>query len=369
MNGGEPLRIALLGDIGLFRRNSIECNEAIQQRFASVASILREFDIVIGNLETPLTDARHPMGGKSAYLRSPKENVAILQLLGVRYVCLSNNHLFDYGIKGFADTILTLERASIGYFGVDGKAHYLDEYDGRLELHGFCCYSTNPVGMMDAKSGRGIHPYAPRELVHLLQSDQTKGYLSILSIHAGEEHVHYPNPDHLRWARRLAKVAPYVYYGHHPHVLQGIECIRESLIAYSLGNFCFDDVYTSKSREPLVQLTAANSKTCILALEVMSNELVDWKIIPIRDDGQRLLVDDSITDELAQWSQALTDDEILYRQRRDSLLRERYNSRKKQRNMAWYLKRLTPESAAALLRSRRCNARYRVLVGDQPYES
>ena len=41
---------------------------------------------------------------------------------------------------------------------------------------------------------------------------------------------------------------------HHPHVAQGIEMHKSSLIAYSLGNFCFDDVYTSVSKAPLVKL-------------------------------------------------------------------------------------------------------------------
>jgi poly-gamma-glutamate synthesis protein (capsule biosynthesis protein) len=84
-------------------------------------------------------------------------------------------------------------------------------------------------------------------------------------------------------ARKLSNVAPFVLYGHHPHVLQGVEEAKDSLFAYSLGNFCFDDVYTNKSSEPLVKMTNNNKESAILSLEYKDSKLIRHEMIPIFD--------------------------------------------------------------------------------------
>ena len=68
-----------------------------------------------------------------------------------------------------------------------------------------------------------------------------------------------PSSDDVKFARHLANQFNYVYYGHHPHVIQGFERVNKSTIFYSLGNFIFDDVYTSKDKEkPLIALSESN---------------------------------------------------------------------------------------------------------------
>lgn len=123
-----------------------------------------------------------------------------------------------------------------------------------------------------------MNAYNIETVRHRLKANDADGYLNIVAVHVGIEHVNYPSIDHIMAARLLAEECPYVYYGHHPHVIQGIEEYKGSLIAHSLGNFCFDDVYTSATdSKPLVELTENNRTGMILELTIENNKVVDWK--------------------------------------------------------------------------------------------
>lgn len=60
-------------------------------------------------------------------------------------------------------------------------------------------------------------------------------------LHWGMEHYHYPCPQHRSAAVMLAEAGVDLVIGHHPHVVQGVEKIDKSLVAYSLENFMFDE--------------------------------------------------------------------------------------------------------------------------------
>lgn len=61
-----------------------------------------------------------------------------------------------------------------------------------------------------------------------------------VSIHWGIEGSPAPSPGQRRLARRMARLGARLIAGHHPHVIQPIEKIGDCWVAYSLGNFVFD---------------------------------------------------------------------------------------------------------------------------------
>ena len=87
------MKIALLGDIAFFGKNSIKKNSSLFNYYKDVKCYLADYDIVIANLETPFNDSSKPYGYKSAYIDSDIENVEILKYLGVSIVNLANNHI------------------------------------------------------------------------------------------------------------------------------------------------------------------------------------------------------------------------------------------------------------------------------------
>lgn len=354
------MKIALLGDIAFFGRFSLENNEHLHQYFEEVAQKLRSYDLVIGNLETPFAEPHHrTFGYKSAYIKSSPVNVELLKYLNIDVVNLANNHIYDYGQKSYQFTKLILKEHGIKYFGIENQELLVETNDNTIALNGYCCYSTNPLGI-DSKNREGINALSFPALTKKITHNSSQGYFNIFSVHCGQEHVNYPNYDHIELARELAKIGPYVFYGHHPHVLQGIEKMNESLLAYSLGNFCFDDVYTSKSKDPLIKQSQNNKESVILELTVEKNKLVGHNIVPITIGENSLQIgDEEILDKMDEYSAMLKTEKESYIHNRNSLLGRYLASRKKLRNLNWYLQRLNYRSAGLILFARRNAKEYR----------
>lgn len=344
------MKLALIGDIALFGKMSLDENPHIKNKLSEVAAFLGGFDYVVGNMETPFSLEKKTNGAKSAYLCSDIQNVEILKHIGINAVSLANNHMFDYGHEGYETTKKVLKEAGIDFFGAEGKELYVEIQDNRLAFSGFCCYSTNPLQCVNYGE-YGVNAYDIEKVKEVIERNHRAGLMNVVAVHAGLEHVNYPSMDHIRAARLLTEVCPYIYYGHHPHVVQGVEVYKDSLIAHSLGNFCFDDVYNGISNTPLVLLSENNRTGMILDLTIEQNIIVDWKeqLIYIQEDGVIRLIEDEET--LLDYNSHLekceknVDDYLLLRER---IIGNRIAERKKSRDFRWYLARLRPRYARLL---------------------
>lgn len=326
----------MLGDVAFFGC----CTTP--EYFSEVADYLSRFDMVVGNLETPFSMKKITHGAKSAYICSDVENIGLLKQLHVKAVTLANNHIFDFGKEGYETTKQVLSEGGIEYFGCEGRCYNIDYEDNHLSFEGFCCYSTNPLQVVEYGS-YGVNKYNLAKTEEVLSKHDAEGRLTVLAVHAGLEHVNYPSLDHVKAARMLAKKHKYIYYGHHPHVAQGIECINGSLVAYSLGNFCFDNVWTSASSEkPLIELTENNRTSFILEINVEHNEVVSYDVTSIYIGQDRIKIDHCVTREMLEEYMEPVDKitSVEYEQMRKQVLDARYAERRNARDLMWYLKRV-----------------------------
>ena len=335
------MKIALLGDIGLFGKYTLK-NPEIFNYFKEVTNVLKNVDYVVGNLEVPLCNETKSYSHKSAHLKGNLEDVQLLKYLNVSCVSLANNHIYDYGKKGYEETIEVLKENKIAFFGIEDKIKYLEFEENKIAFSGFCCYSANALGYLEKNKKRGVNPLKYDEVEKVILENKSKGYFNIASFHIGEEHVHYPNLDHINFGRKLSEKIEYIFYGHHPHVLQGIEEYKSSLLAYSLGNFCFDDVYSKKSQTPLVKQSKENKESCILILEIEKNKLKGYEVIPIFDDGSKIRVgnNNELLKKIELYSSYLKLNEKIFKNERDKIISTYISSRKSKRDFKWYLKRL-----------------------------
>ncbi len=353
------MKIALLGDLAFFGRYSSDSNSRVREYFQKIAKYLHKYDYVIGNLETPFVTDGKAFGAKSAYIRSNPVNVGLLSFLNVNVVNLANNHIFDYGLDGYRCTLETLAGEGVDYFGVEDRQIEINHENAQIALHGYCSYNTNPLGI--SRDGQpGVNRLHVAKVERKLLDNHQRGLLNIVSVHSGLEHINYPSVDDIRMARQFAEICPYVYYGHHPHVVQGIEVIRNALICYSLGNFCFDDVYTDKSSIPLIQQSDNNRTGLIVELDVIGGNVVQYQLTPIFLGRERLEVGvQGALDMIAGYSDALRNVDESYRHHRSKLINEYLSRRKKLRDLNWYLKRLNFNSVKLLLSARMNEYRYR----------
>jgi poly-gamma-glutamate synthesis protein (capsule biosynthesis protein) len=350
------MKIALLGDTALFGRFDLEQNPKAMNELGAVKDVLSAHDTIIANLETPFGIDFKPLSGKSAHLCSPELNVEILKYLGITHVSLANNHIGDFGGSGIENTIEVLEKNGIDWFGYNGKQSYYFEKQTRskIALMGYCAHNTNPLMVGKTQNNR-IHSLDIDVLLKDMRQNQNNGYLNILSLHSGQEHIPMPSQTDVKLARGLAANFNYIYYGHHPHVIQGMEEANGSPIFYSLGNFLFDDVYTAHSKtSPLVKLSKENKKGLIVSIEVIGQEIVSWKTIPTYIGDKSITVDnhgDASNFETKNAYLRNVETES-YTVMREAVIQNFFASRKKVRDIKWYIKRLNFNSIMMLLRAK-----------------
>ena len=65
--------------------------------------------------------------------------------------------------------------------------------------------------------------------------------LLVVVVHWGDEYDDGPSLPQVRAAHALVDAGADLVIGHHPHVLQGVQRHGRGLIAYSLGNFLFEN--------------------------------------------------------------------------------------------------------------------------------
>ena len=99
--------------------------------------------------------------------------------------------------------------------------------------------------------------------------------LVIVQLHGGYQFAEVSS-DYFGDATRAAVDAGAdLVVGHHPHVLQGFEIYRDTLIAYSLGNFVFDQEFL------------ATHPSVVLRTVFEGTELIDTSLFPVILDGYR----------------------------------------------------------------------------------
>ena len=77
------------------------------------------------------------------------------------------------------------------------------------------------------------------------------GYQPIVFIHWGVEYQHTPQDSQITFAHQLIDQGVIAIIGMHSHVVQSFEIYKHHPIFYSLGNFIFDQYFSTATQEGL----------------------------------------------------------------------------------------------------------------------
>jgi len=353
------MKIAFVGDIALIGKYDITKNPNAKIRLNNLSKKLKEYDYVVGNLESPLTNRDHTLICKSMHLRSAPKNVELLKDLNINAVSLANNHIFDFGKKGMNETIKILEDNGIEWFGVDKKYLLKEIKDEKVSFSGFCCYSTNGAGYRKKKGIRGVNPLTSESIIEQIHSDEKNNAYSIFSFHWGHEHTNFPNPEHVSLVNKLTLIRDMLVVGHHPHVIQGIQKINNSFVAYSLGNCLFDDAVSITGRWMLKQIPE-NKKSFILEVEIIDGALTNVGYVGFIDDDIEGLKFYDIKDEIKLISEPLEKDLLgkEYEKMRNNQISKSLESKFGKRDWKWLISRLNYYSICARIKGRFMRKKY-----------
>ncbi|MBN1485896.1 MAG: CapA family protein [Chloroflexia bacterium] len=201
--------------------------------FEALLPLLQGADLTTGNLEGVLAFYGEPLQ-KSYTFRGHPGLATGLQQAGFDLLNLANNHARDFGQEGLDETIATLEEAGIAAVGAGPAAYepvFIEVKGIRLAFLG----RTAAIGPQE-----GVAWTEAEELRQAVIAAQQQADLVIVHLHAGYEYWTTYEATQQQLAQAAAAGGAALVIGHHPHALQEVEWIRETLVAYSLGDFVFD---------------------------------------------------------------------------------------------------------------------------------
>lgn len=221
-----------------------------------VAPLFQLAEFATVNLETPVTNNLVEYHSNKDYVFfTLPQSLEVFATLGVHYVNLGNNHVFDYLTQGLIDTLQNLDDYGLANSGAGLTV--ADAFRPYRETLGGSDYSfisatsvdgiENPplyVAAIDAETGEekgGAANLQETERVKaVISGEREAGYLPIVQWHTGAEYTYWPT-DYARERMSLAlQSGAALVVSHHPHVAQGFAFEAEHLIVEGLGNLCFD---------------------------------------------------------------------------------------------------------------------------------
>ena len=214
--------------------------------FSEVRQVFQGADLRIGNFECPLFRGSNPRQ-KRNLLWAPPDSSAALRYLGFTALNLANNHITDQGAEGITKTRETLESEGIAHFGAGKnletarKPAFARAKNLSFALLGYAVKGEDVGAEAATGSTEGCVPLSLERIEHDIVAARRMATHVVVSLHWGYQYDLYPDPEQIATAHKIIDLGALIVYGHHPHVLQGMERYKHGLILYSLGNFFFPD--------------------------------------------------------------------------------------------------------------------------------
>ena len=234
--------------------------------FTEVRDVFKGYDLAFYNQETVLGGSEI---GISTYPRfnSPYEVGDAFLDMGFNLVSLATNHTLDRGFKAIENSrkYWNTKKDSVIAAGSYATQEEKDEVIVKEKngiKYGFLAYTTLTNGLVRDKGKEYSLNVFDKELVKKdVEKLKEKADLIIVSMHWGVEYSHSVSAEQKEIAKYLSDLGVNVVIGTHPHVVEPIEFIGNTLVVYSLGNFISAQIGVEKLTGLVVDVNI--SKTTI----------------------------------------------------------------------------------------------------------
>jgi poly-gamma-glutamate synthesis protein (capsule biosynthesis protein) len=251
-----------------------------------ITNIFTSHNITLCNVESVLSDiGRSENSLRTLHMRGRPQTAAYLAEWGINVAHLANNHILEQGLEAAIDTVRQLEKVGIKTVGTDKDGNfqsgirplYLQLGDQSVVIIGACFHNDKYAFKSNLDEVLGI----------IRTESKKENNIVIVSVHWGDELIDRPSIWQRQTAKQFVDAGALLVIGHHPHVIQGIDSSNDALIAYSLGNFIFDDNYQT-------------GWSIILSITITGKKIVEWQAIPvvINNNYQPMLADSQKQEEI-----------------------------------------------------------------------
>lgn len=209
--------------------------------FENVKEVIQEYDLAFYNQESILGGTEL---GLSTYPRfnSPYEVGDAFREMGFNLVSLANNHTLDRGEKA----IINFKNYWNNYEDILTSGSYKSQKEKdeiKIKETNGITYAllsyTDTTNGLKTPTGKEylVNRYDEEQIKQDIETIRDKVDLLLVSMHFGVEYTHNPTIRQREIATFLKDQGVDIVIGHHPHVIQPIEWIGDTLVIYSLENF------------------------------------------------------------------------------------------------------------------------------------
>lgn len=235
----KPTSLLFVGDIMLDRGVEYYINKNTPlYPFQKIEPFTKETDIVFGNLEGPIVKNPPQFSDESLRFAFDPKVIEGLAFANFNLLSLANNHTNNMGQNGLEQTEEILTEANIDFIGhpVDCDQILIKDEVVFLTFNktfSFNCSDEEIIGKIERAR----------------QSNPEK--FIIVAFHWGEEYQSQSSIAQQKLARQVIDAGTDLIIGSHPHVIQEREEYKGKLIFYSLGNFIFDQYFSTETQKSL----------------------------------------------------------------------------------------------------------------------
>ncbi len=271
----QPIMLLFAGDIMLSRSvgDSMSVKHDWLWPFARVASVTASTDIAFANLETTIS-TRGDKGGCTYCFRADPKAVAGLVSAGFDVLSVANNHIWDFGPQAFTDTLDYLAANDISVAGGGRNASEARTPVVRTVRNTRVAYLAYTDMLPDSARAladrAGANIWNEEQMKEDVVLARTMADVVVVSFHTGTEYETLHNAAQERMYHAIIDAGADLIVGTHPHVVQEVQRYNGGWIAYSLGNFVFDQNFSELTRKGLM-----------LAVTVTGGHITDIAQVPV----------------------------------------------------------------------------------------
>jgi poly-gamma-glutamate synthesis protein (capsule biosynthesis protein) len=226
--------------------------------FHLIADALSNADLRYCNLECPVSDRGHNLHHLYSFRADPRV-IEGLTAAGFNVASQANNHTYDWGPEALVDSMERLRAAGIQPVGSGRNilaAHYplLVNIDG-LRIAFLAYVNIDPKEAAAGVDRPGVAWLDPAQALADIRFARPLVDLVIVCPHWGVEYALRPTREQVDMAHQMIDAGADMIVGSHPHVVQPLEKYHDHWIAYSLGNFIFDQQNPNTHRGLMLKAT------------------------------------------------------------------------------------------------------------------
>ncbi|MFR9676025.1 CapA family protein [Streptomyces sp. TR06-5] len=211
-------------------------------------------DVRVVNLETSVTRSGAFAPGKQVHYRMHPANLPCLAAARPDVCALANNHVLDFGRRGLAETLHSLEAAELPAAGagrnLEQAARPVTVPVGggrRVVVLSFGMPSSGiPVSWAASRDTAGVHlvtepsDAAADAVAARLAATARPGDVTLASVHWGSNWGHRIPPEQVRFGHALVDRGVDVVHGHSSHHPRAVEVHRGRLVLHGCGDLVDD---------------------------------------------------------------------------------------------------------------------------------